>query len=156
MATHANQGKAINNQGCQMSVATIVVYGKPKAQPRVRPSMRGNKLGVYMPKTADDYRGLIIQAWRARYANIQFTGAVQVRVMAYFPIPKSKQKDCPLFCTSKPDGDNILKAVLDALTQAGAWGDDAGVASMSIDKRYTKTDARTEIDILGQSIAKTK
>ncbi|MCL2139963.1 MAG: RusA family crossover junction endodeoxyribonuclease [Treponema sp.] len=36
----------------------------------------------------------------------------------------------------KPDLDNLLKAVMDALTAAGAWKDDAQVRSIKASKHY--------------------
>jgi Holliday junction resolvase RusA-like endonuclease len=42
------------------------------------------------------------------------------------------------FHTKKPDIDNLEKAVLDALTKAGAWQDDAYVASIHSIKRYAR------------------
>jgi crossover junction endodeoxyribonuclease RusA len=42
----------------------------------------------------------------------------------------------PLYPVSKPDGDKLLRAVLDALTQGGAYRDDAQVIHAEVWKVY--------------------
>jgi Holliday junction resolvase RusA-like endonuclease len=44
----------------------------------------------------------------------------------------------------KPDADNVLKAVCDALTDCGVWADDKQVALAFVSKRWSVT-PRTEI-----------
>ena len=46
------------------------------------------------------------------------------------------RESAPRWHTSKPDYDNIAKAITDALTKAGIWADDAQVAIGSVVKRY--------------------
>lgn len=131
---------------------TIVVYAEPKGQPRVRPTSRGGKLGVFMPKTADAFRDAIIREWLIAANRVKFSGPVEVKVKAYFMPPKSKKRAAWTHHTAKPDGDNVLKAILDALTHAGVWDDDAGVYSMSIEKFYAAEAAFTHISITGETV----
>lgn len=70
--------------------------------------------------------------------------ALQVKVVAYFSIPKSyskKKREAiarrEVFPTKKPDIDNIGKAVCDALNGL-AYKDDSQVVDMRIHKRYTQ------------------
>ena len=38
--------------------------------------------------------------------------------------------------TIKPDADNLLKPILDGITQAGLWDDDDQIATMFIEKKW--------------------
>ena len=76
-------------------------------------------------------------------------GPVQLSVYCRFEMPKSwsKKKRSGLvgdLHDSKPDGDNVLKAIKDALTDCGVWNDDAQVALAFISKRWSET-PQTEI-----------
>jgi Holliday junction resolvase RusA-like endonuclease len=54
-----------------------------------------------------------------------------------FPRPKSRKGD--LFVTTKPDIDNLEKAVFDALTARRIWRDDSQVADQRSLKVYEET-----------------
>ena len=67
---------------------------------------------------------------------------MHVRVMAAFSVPKSDSKkkryeklNCILLPTKKPDTDNILKVVCDALNGC-AYHDDKQVVGAVIEKYY--------------------
>lgn len=113
---------------------TVEVHGVPKAQPRVRAFRRGNHAGVYDPGTADDWKTAVYLAACMKKPEHPFEGAVVLSVMFRFPRPKSHlRKDgslkpsAPLEHTQKPDLDNLVKAVKDAMANAGYWRDDAQV-----------------------------
>ncbi len=70
-------------------------------------------------------------------------GPLSVCLFFAFPRPKSHFKkdgsltsSAPLYHTKKPDADNIAKAVLDALTDAGLWEDDSQIVSLITVKGY--------------------
>jgi Holliday junction resolvase RusA-like endonuclease len=70
-----------------------------------------------------------------------FSGPLFLSVVATFPIAKSwsaKKKASARYHTSRPDADNILKAIGDGLNGV-VWGDDAQIARASIEKRYGAT-----------------
>ncbi len=79
--------------------------------------------------------------------------AVQIIVYAFFKRPKSitwKTKEMPaIMHVKKPDADNVLKAVLDALN-GFAWHDDAQVFSAKVCKYICdgSTDPRCDITII--------
>ena len=69
-------------------------------------------------------------------------GDIEVKIMAYFKIPASASKAAKtrmledrLRPTKKPDVDNIIKIVLDALNNT-AWHDDAQVTDVICEKHY--------------------
>lgn len=108
------------------------VDGIPKPQPRVKAYQRGARVGVYTPSTADDWKAQIIT--KAAEKKAFFEGPVRLTVQFYLPRPKARRKD--YYCMTKPDIDNLLKAVMDALTQARVWRDDGQVAAVVASKRY--------------------
>lgn len=118
---------------------SFFVVGHPEPQPRPRACKRGRRVGVYNPTSADEWKARIIRAARASWDGQPFDGPVACELTFGFQRPKShaRMKAPPCWHTSKPDRDNLEKAVLDALTTAGVWGDDAQVAAGSIEKRWS-------------------
>ena len=135
---------------------TFFAAGTPKAQPRPRATIRGNRAGVYDPGTADAWKASIREALKTvehTAALLKFTARAQlgdpirVLILCIMPRPKSHlthfttapriRSDAPAhWHTCKPDGDNLGKAVLDALNDSGLWRDDAQVAHLTIQKRW--------------------
>jgi Holliday junction resolvase RusA-like endonuclease len=69
----------------------------------------------------------------------KLVGPVELRIECLFamPVSWSKAKRAKHFGkphTQKPDADNVAKAVMDGLTAAGVWPDDAVVWSLTISK----------------------
>jgi Holliday junction resolvase RusA-like endonuclease len=126
-----------------MSNHSFRVYGTPKGQPRPRAFSRGGRAAVYDPGTAEGWKSLIaIACQELRGALIE--GPVSVAMIFYMPRPKShfatsgaiKPSAPQQWHTSKPDADNLAKAVLDALTTLRVWHDDDQVAELSVQKFY--------------------
>lgn len=113
------------------------VYGLPAATPRPR---RSNTGGVYMPKTAEPWKVLVAAALARELSGAPVSGAVAVQITFLFGRTKRLQressKDGRIPHASKPDIDNLVKAVMDAATFAGVWTDDALVADLFVQKRY--------------------
>jgi Holliday junction resolvase RusA-like endonuclease len=128
-----------------MNTLTFFVQGLPKAQPRVKFASRGKFGKAYTPDSANDWKACLMIAAKPHFRE-PLAGAISASVCFYFPRPKSHfnskgelKPTAPVFHTSKPDRDNLDKCVLDALTQIGAWNDDAQVCSGGIDKRFVAT-----------------
>lgn len=74
-------------------------------------------------------------------------GPITVTVCFYIARPKYHYRsgkhahelrpDAPVFVDKKPDGDKLVRAIFDALTSAGVYGDDAQVVIHHAEKRYT-------------------
>jgi len=110
--------------------ASFFVEGLPKAQPRPR-FARGH---AYNPDTADDWKAAVEVAAREHLKGRKpIKGPVCVHIMAMFPGLKKGGE----WHVKKPDVDNVAKAILDALTTAGAWKDDAQVADLHVSKGYS-------------------
>lgn len=115
-------------------------YGTPKGQPRVRRSKSG---GVYTPDSAKEWKEAIqLEAnIRTRLHCSRIEGAVRVDERFFFPCPARLERESALRLiphAAKPDRDNCDKVVLDALTQIGAFKDDAQVAAGVIEKWYAR------------------
>lgn len=114
----------------------------PIAQPRQRTrvmQLGGRAIAQnYTPKDspANATKAAIKLFAKATYDGMQLVGPLSVAIVAVFPRPASKTwKTRPMpreWKTSKPDGDNVAKLVLDALDHL--WVDDAQVVDLNIQK----------------------
>jgi Holliday junction resolvase RusA-like endonuclease len=64
-----------------------------------------------------------------------FEGPVEVELRFEMPRPKTVKRRWP---SVKPDLDKLTRAVLDSLTDAGVWGDDAQVVRLQAEKTYAR------------------
>lgn len=116
----------------------IVYYGNPAGMPRMR--TRRTRYGVlhYVPPNSPGT--LFRNAIRLKaQTQAKLTGPVCLRIECIFAMPVSwskakKLKHAGTPHTQKPDGDNVAKAVMDGLTGAGVWPDDAVVWSLEVIK----------------------
>ena len=112
---------------------------KGKARPRVN----SNTGIVYTPTNTKDYENLIKQYFVMKYPRYTpFENRVMVKITAYFKIPKNTSKkhaesmlSGDISPTKKPDIDNIVKIVLDALNKI-AFKDDNQITKLEVEKRY--------------------
>lgn len=126
---------------------TFIVQGKPQSKLRARVvtnQYTGKKHG-YTPEKTESYENLI--RWSYKEAGGEYLGEklLSVEIKAYYPIPKSttKKRRCEIERDeirpqTKPDCDNIIKGVLDALNGV-AYHDDKQVISVSCNKYYAET-----------------
>jgi len=116
--------------------------GIPKGQPRPRAyfNPRTHRAGVYTDRSAEVWKGVVAASSLLHRPLSPLEGPIGVMLTFRLPRPKSlcRKKDPvgPIYCGSKPDVDNLAKAVLDVLTQLGFWRDDSQVASCAIYKFY--------------------
>ena len=123
--------------------ASFFVPGTPAAQPRVR-MVRSNG-HVYTPRSADAWKAAVRVAWRAEPRQ-PLEGPVRLSLNFFMPRPQyhftskgALTAGAPVRHTVRPDIDNLVKAVMDALTDAGAWHDDCQIVELSTDKLYGAT-----------------
>lgn len=126
---------------------TFTVEGKPQGKARARTfyDKRADKMRSVTPQQTRSYEDLI--RWSYVAAGGQYMGEklARVEIQAFYPIPKSwskKKRNDAIFDrirpTTKPDTDNIIKVVLDALNGV-AYYDDKQVVSVSCEKFYGET-----------------
>lgn len=107
------------------------VIGRPIPQPRHRATARNGFVTHYLPSdhAVHEYKRSIGEAARKATAST-IEGPVRLEILFSFEHAKSsKRRNDPCYRMSRPDLDNLEKAVMDALTDAGIWIDDAQVAS---------------------------
>jgi Holliday junction resolvase RusA-like endonuclease len=126
-------------------VYQLFVNGIPKAQPRPRMTANGH---VYNPASADAWKNQIKAAFISCRRSV-ITVPVHLEVTFFMPIPKgiaiSRYEFMPH--VKKPDTDNLLKAVMDSLTNAGIWKDDALVFDVTARKYYASKEIGAQIII---------
>jgi Holliday junction resolvase RusA-like endonuclease len=143
---------------------TFFVAGTPKATPRVKACRFGQGSRVYTPKTADDWKYCVQQA-ALKEKSIFFgdrtpfaEGPVELELNFFLARPKSHfnkkglKPKAPTYSESKPDNDNLMKCIMDALTNASLWRDDAQVAVSIVRKQYM-TDSADSIQRQGCRIS---
>lgn len=123
----------------------IEVYGQPQGKQRARVCMRGSFAKAYTPETTASYENLInlsyIQALNGA-PSPYWDKPVRIRIQAIYQIPKSFSKkrtaaalDGLIRPQVKPDIDNVVKIVCDALNKI-AYKDDTQVVEIAACKLY--------------------
>lgn len=127
----------------------LTIDGVPVAKGRPRLG----RYGTYTPKKTQEYEEYVKMCWVAKYGSIQPSEqSLEVNIVFYLPIPKSVNKkqraemlDGRIKHTKKPDIDNLIKSVLDALNGI-AYSDDSKIIKVAAEKQYSEK-PRTEIQI---------
>ncbi len=113
---------------------------------KARPRMNTKTGRAYTPTNTKLYEYSLRQWFIREYPYFTpIETRVKVTIIAYFGIPKStsKKKEAEMLQeiispTKKPDADNIVKIVLDAMNKF-AFKDDTQVTKLEIEKKYDKT-----------------
>lgn len=138
-----------------MYILSFNVKGKPQGKERARTfyNARAGKMQSITPEKTKDYEELI--AWSYRAAGGKYLGErlIEVRIEAYYEIPKSTSQKrrseiwkFNITPTTKPDCDNIIKVVLDALNGI-AYKDDKQVVFVSCGKHYADNEGFINITV---------
>ena len=123
---------------------SFFVAGIPKAQPRVKAFVRGGHAGVYTPDSAETWKQEVRRQAAANAPESILTGPIRVELDFFLPRPKvhldkhgvPKPKS-PVWCQKKPDLDNLIKAVTDAITDTQrVWLDDSQICEITATKTY--------------------
>ena len=120
----------------------FVVQGEPKAQPRAKACSRGGFVRMYTPTTAKAWKALVTAGAQSAdgFPKTPCLAPIACSMSFFMARPKrllrKKDPEEPLPCPKKPDLDNLVKAVYDALTTAGVWKDDAQVVRSDACKMY--------------------
>ena len=118
----------------------VVIPGIPVAQGRGRAVRVGAGIRVIDPAKSRSWKGaaqvFMLQARNAAGVHAPIDGAIGLGIKAYFPRPKSLPKKAdpgPAYRPSRPDADNIAKAVMDA-GNGVLWADDGLVVILVVEK----------------------
>ena len=140
-------------------MSKFTVMGVPIGKERARTVTLPNGMRrSYTPKKTKDYESLIAYEYKRQCSefygdmeNSKLKQAVVLKIDIYFSIPKSYSKgkrlaaECNLIRpTKKPDIDNVVKSVLDALNGV-AYKDDTQVTELSVRKWWTADNDRIDV-----------
>ena len=121
------------------------VPGQPKGKERPRWTMVSNTAIVYTPRSTRAYEDMIKTYYKINnFKSFKKNEALEVSAIAYYQIPKNARKSHKLLMlngemlpTKKPDIDNIMKIVLDALNGV-AYHDDSQICKVNFMKMYSE------------------
>lgn len=125
---------------------TFTIPGQPVGKGRPRVGKVGGFSRLYTPEKTVSYESLVgYSAAQAMAGRPLVDGAVSVRLHIAVQIPaswsKAKQQRALAgqeFPTTKPDIDNVEKAVFDGMNGV-VWKDDVQVVEVAKSKRYSLT-----------------
>jgi Holliday junction resolvase RusA-like endonuclease len=119
----------------------FIIPGEPQPKQRPRVLKSGH---AYTPKETVNYEKLVRKCYNNIYKDIKLNGALQMKVITYFAIPKSEKKinkEKMLLGEIRPikrlgDWDNLGKIVSDALNEV-AYDDDSQIVEATVTKWYS-------------------
>jgi len=138
---------------CEKAIM-IIVDGAPRGKARPRFRRVGQYVQTYTDEATRRYEDAIRAAIPQGAASFSEDVPLRLSIISYHPIPKSWSKTKRAAAEThdirpigKPDSDNILKIVADALQgEGGIIPDDRQIVEMSIRKEYDKV-PRIEITV---------
>lgn len=121
----------------------FVIPGAAVGKGRPKFARRGNFVTAYTPEKTASYENLVkIKAHEAMRGRPVIEGPVAVGIHIFVAPPTSwsqkKQKAAlasEIFPTSKPDVDNVVKGIFDAMNEI-VWRDDKQACDVVVSKRY--------------------
>ncbi|EHD5018760.1 RusA family crossover junction endodeoxyribonuclease [Listeria monocytogenes] len=129
---------------------TFNIPPKPQGRPRFR--RVGNFVQTYDPPESKAYKKKIANVAKIYAPSTPISAPISVDFIFYVPMPKSKSKawkrrallgqELPAV---KPDIDNYVKGVLDAMNKI-VFSDDGKIVKLKAEKRYSDI-PRTEVVI---------
>lgn len=131
----------------------FTVYGDPVAQGRPRFTTAGGRPRAYDPQKSNDYKDYVKLVASQHAPPAPLDTALMMTVTVYRPIPKNFSKKKveaaergEILPTTKPDIDNYVKGIKDAL-KGIIWADDSLVTDVTAGKRYS-VKPRIEITVV--------
>lgn len=123
---------------------SFFVPGQPVGKGRPRSAKRGSHIQLYTPEKTASYENLVVTAAHGSMRGAEpIKGACHVDMDIRLMVPMSwsakrrnQALDGLVFPTKKPDLDNILKAVFDAINGI-VWEDDVQAVYVQAVKRYS-------------------
>ena len=117
----------------------FTIPGNPVGKGRPRATTINGMARMYTPKKTASYETLVVMAY-TQAGGTKLEGNLYMHIKATFEMPMSlSMKKRKLmdgrFCGKKPDADNILKIVADALNGV-AYQDDSAISAASVEKRW--------------------
>lgn len=122
----------------------FVVLGDPVGKGRPRVTVIAGHAHAYTPAKTRSWEASAAAAFATTWGAAPLDEAVHVVIQAVAARPKRllRKRDPAgrLWRTTKPDADNVAKAVGDALVAAGVLRDDALVVRLEVESLYARKD----------------
>ncbi|MFT9848496.1 RusA family crossover junction endodeoxyribonuclease [Aneurinibacillus sp. REN35] len=122
----------------------FTIYGEPVAQGRPRATTIAGRARLYDPAKSRNYKEYIRLAAADHAPSVLLVGPLLLKISIYRSIPKSFSKKKTVQAeareirpTSKPDVDNYVKGIKDALNKV-IWKDDSQIVSIVAEKFYSQ------------------
>ena len=135
-----------------MTEIRFTIIGEPKG--KGRPRFNTHTGHAITPKDTVNYETLVHMEYMKQCENFRFPedAMLDMRIKAFYSIPKSKSKKVKesmrkhiVRPTKKPDMDNVIKIIADALNQV-AYRDDTQIVDCQCRKFYSE-EPRVEVSI---------
>ena len=135
-----------------MTEIRFTILGEPKG--KGRPRFNTHTGHAITPKDTVNYETLVHMEYKKQCENFRFPedAMLDMRIKAFYSIPKSKSKKVKesmrkhiVRPTKKPDMDNVIKIIADALNQV-AYRDDTQIVDCQCRKFYSE-EPRVEVSI---------
>jgi Holliday junction resolvase RusA-like endonuclease len=134
-------------------MTTLVIPGTPIPQPRQRHTIVCGHVQNYTPTRdpVNAFKATCRLTWHNHCPDtLPIVGPVYLSADFVLPKPQSKtlKRDAGrrIWCDSKPDVDNLLKSLLDALTGL-AWQDDKQIAMIRASKTYAASTESPHVEV---------
>ena len=132
---------------------SFTVPGQPVGKARARTVVQGGKTHSFTPAKTARYEAFVAGVYKSLYPGAKpATGAVQVAIRAIYGVPKSWPAEKKRLALAelipvqvKPDLDNVVKCICDALNGI-AWEDDKQITWLQARKSYG-AEPRVEVEI---------
>lgn len=123
----------------------LTIPGPPKGKQRPRICRVNGRSMAYTPKETIEYERLVRASYTAVFkVKFERNLPIEISILALYSVPKyvsRKTKELMLngrlFLTKKPDADNIIKVILDALNGL-AYRDDVQICRVYFEKMYAE------------------
>lgn len=135
---------------------SFIVWGEPYGKKNMKPVKRGGFMTQVQPKANSDYMTMVKLSYIEQCKDFMFLidQPLKVVINAYKTPPKSVSKkkyqqmlNNEIRPITKPDCDNISKAICDSLNKL-AFADDSAIVELQVNKYYGER-ARVEVEIYG-------
>ena len=141
-----NTSGIIKMEGEDMKSIRFSIPGQPMGKQRPRVVHNGSFSKAFTPKETVSYENLVRVMYREAAKGKRFADEdmLDVRVIAYYSIPKSTSKkkrkmmlEHKIRPGKKPDWDNIGKIICDSLNTV-AYRDDSSIVDAQVRKFYSE------------------
>lgn len=140
-----------------MDKVKFTVLGEPKGKGRPRFSTQSGR--AITPKDTVNYETLVRTEYAIQCKGFRFPddAMLDMRILAYYSVPKSGSRQAKaqklaniIRPTKRPDMDNVVKIVADALNQV-AYKDDTQIVDCQVRKFYSE---QPRIEVIIQEVKK--